>query len=170
MAFAKQKLYEVTELKQIAEGNSALLDANQNAMESRRTSGKVHKPEVKQRVAAITDADAARNSPFPVRQQLHRERFRLPLFPTTTIGSFPQTDDIRQLRAQLKKGALTQAQYEKAIEDATVEVIRWQEALGIDVLVHGEFERNDMVEYFGSNWMAFSLPKTDGYRAMAAAA
>ncbi|NSL87145.1 5-methyltetrahydropteroyltriglutamate--homocysteine S-methyltransferase [Chitinophaga sp. Mgbs1] len=159
MAFAKQKLKEVAELKQIAEGNTALQEINKKAIESRRTSQKVHKQAVKDRVAAITEADATRKSPFPVRQRLHRERFNLPAFPTTTIGSFPQTDDIRQLRAKFKKGDLTLAQYEKAIEDATVDVIRWQEELGIDVLVHGEFERNDMVEYFGEQLDGFLFTK-----------
>jgi len=155
MAFAKQKLNEVAELKQIIEGNDALLAANKAAIESRRASTKVHKQNVKDRVAAITEADATRKSAFPVRQQLHRERFNLPAFPTTTIGSFPQTDDIRQLRARFKKGEFTLEQYEKAIEDAIIEVIRWQEELGIDVLVHGEFERNDMVEYFGEQLEGF---------------
>ncbi|SEW45490.1 5-methyltetrahydropteroyltriglutamate--homocysteine S-methyltransferase [Chitinophaga arvensicola] len=159
MAFAKQKLKEVVELKQIAAGDNAPLEANKKAIESRRTSQKVHKQQVKDRVAAITEADASRKSAFPVRQQLHRERFNLPAFPTTTIGSFPQTDDIRQLRAKFKKGDLTTGQYEKAIEDATIEVIRWQEELGIDVLVHGEFERNDMVEYFGEQLDGFLFTK-----------
>jgi 5-methyltetrahydropteroyltriglutamate--homocysteine methyltransferase len=155
MAFAKQKLNEVVELKQIAEGNIDLLQANRNATESRRSSQKVHRQSVKDRVAAITEADAQRKSAFPVRQQLHRERFQLPSFPTTTIGSFPQTDDIRQLRARLKKGELTTEQYDAAIEQATIDAIRWQEELGIDVLVHGEFERNDMVEYFGEQLDGF---------------
>jgi 5-methyltetrahydropteroyltriglutamate--homocysteine methyltransferase len=159
MAFAKQKLTEVSELKQIIEGNDALLQANKTAIESRRLSQKVHKQAVKDRVAAITEADATRTSAFPVRQQLHRERFNLPAFPTTTIGSFPQTDDIRQLRAKFKKGDLTLEQYEQAIEQATIEVIRWQEELGIDVLVHGEFERNDMVEYFGEQLDGFLFTK-----------
>ncbi|MFD2874140.1 5-methyltetrahydropteroyltriglutamate--homocysteine S-methyltransferase [Mucilaginibacter ximonensis] len=160
MAFAKQKLNEVAELKQIAEGNNnVLLDANKQAIASRRTSLKVHKQAVKDRVAAITEADAARKSAFPVRQQLHRERFQLQAFPTTTIGSFPQTDDIRQLRAKFKKGDLTLEQYEQAIEQATVESIRWQEEIGLDVLVHGEFERNDMVEYFGEQLDGFLFTK-----------
>jgi 5-methyltetrahydropteroyltriglutamate--homocysteine methyltransferase len=159
MAFAKQKLNEVSELKQIVEGSTALLDANTAAIESRRTSGKVHVQAVKDRVSAITEADATRKSAFSVRQQLHRERFGLPAFPTTTIGSFPQTDDIRQLRAKFKKGDLTLEQYEKAIEDATVDVIRWQEEIGLDVLVHGEFERNDMVEYFGEQLDGFLFTK-----------
>ncbi|MFT3705636.1 MAG: 5-methyltetrahydropteroyltriglutamate--homocysteine S-methyltransferase [Agriterribacter sp.] len=159
MAFAKQKLTEVSELKQIADGNEVLLEPNKKAIAERRASTKVHKQAVKDRVAAITDADASRNSAFPVRQQLHRERFKLPAFPTTTIGSFPQTDDIRQLRAKLKKGELTNEQYEQAIEKATIDSIRWQEELGIDVLVHGEFERNDMVEYFGEQLDGFLFTK-----------
>ncbi|NIG54512.1 5-methyltetrahydropteroyltriglutamate--homocysteine S-methyltransferase [Chitinophaga sp. Cy-1792] len=159
MAFAKQKLTEVSELKQIVEGNTALLDANKKAIESRRTSGKVHKQAVKDRVAAITANDATRKSAFPVRQQLHHQRFKLPAFPTTTIGSFPQTDDIRQLRAKYKKGDLTTEQYEKAIEQATIDTIRWQEEIGLDVLVHGEFERNDMVEYFGEQLDGFLFTK-----------
>lgn len=159
MAFAKQKLAEVSGLKQIAEGNSALLETNKKAIESRRSSEKVHKQVVKDRVAAITEADGRRKSAFPVRQQIHRERFNLPAFPTTTIGSFPQTDDIRQLRAKLKKGDLTIQQYDSAIEQATIDAIRWQEELGIDVLVHGEFERNDMVEYFGEQLDGFLFTK-----------
>jgi 5-methyltetrahydropteroyltriglutamate--homocysteine methyltransferase len=159
MAFAKQKLNEVNDLKQIAEGNNELLQANIQAVESRRTSQKVHKQAVKDRVNAITEADGTRHSAFPVRQQLHNERFQLPSFPTTTIGSFPQTDDIRQLRAKFKKGELSAEQYEEAIERATIDAIRWQEEIGLDVLVHGEFERNDMVEYFGEQLNGFLFTK-----------
>jgi len=159
MAFAKQKLNEVNELNQIVEGNEGLFEVNKKAISARRSSQKVHKQAVKDRVAAITEADSTRKSAFPVRQQLHRERFNLPAFPTTTIGSFPQTDDIRQLRAKFKKGELTLEQYEQAIEQATIDVIRWQEELGIDVLVHGEFERNDMVEYFGEQLDGFLFTK-----------
>ncbi|QKJ31367.1 5-methyltetrahydropteroyltriglutamate--homocysteine S-methyltransferase [Mucilaginibacter mali] len=155
MAFAKQKLAEVSHLAQIVEGKTDLLRVNKAAIESRRISQKVHKPTVKDRVAAITRADATRAGAFPVRQQIQQQRFNLPSFPTTTIGSFPQTDDIRQLRAKLKKGELTTQQYEQAIEQATIDVIRWQEELGLDVLVHGEFERNDMVEYFGEQLDGF---------------
>jgi len=155
MAFAKQKLNEVRELKQIAEGNDALLQANKIAIEGRRASQKVHKQAVKDRVVSITEADTTRISAFPIRQQIQHDRFSLPSFPTTTIGSFPQTDDIRQLRAKFKKGELTVEQYEAAIEQATIDVIRWQEAIGFDVLVHGEFERNDMVEYFGEQLDGF---------------
>jgi len=159
MAFAKQKLTEINEIRQIAEGNTVLLAANNAAVESRRSSQKVHKQAVKDRVAGITSADATRQSAFPVRQRLHHERFNFPPFPTTTIGSFPQTDDIRQLRAKFKKGELTLEQYDSAIEQATVDAIRWQEEIGLDVLVHGEFERNDMVEYFGEQLAGFLFTK-----------
>lgn len=159
MAFAKQKLNEVDEIRQIAEGNHSLLQANKKAVEERRSSQKVHKQVVKERVAAITEADTTRKSPFPVRQKLQHARFNLPAFPTTTIGSFPQTDDIRHLRAKFKKGDLTAEQYDSAIKQATIQAIRWQEEIGIDVLVHGEFERNDMVEYFGEQLQGFLFTK-----------
>lgn len=159
MAFAKQKLQEVSELAAIVRGNTSLLVANQQAQENRRTSTLIHKPAVKERVAAITAKDSERHSPFATRQQLQHQLLRLPLFPTTTIGSFPQTDDIRQLRARLKKGELTVQEYDTAIEQATIEAIRWQEEAGLDVLVHGEFERNDMVEYFGEQLKGFVFTK-----------
>ena len=159
MAFAKQKLNEVNELAQIIEGNNDLLQANIQAISSRNLSKLIHKQEVKQRAAFITDADARRDSPFSDRQKIQQQRFNLPLYPTTTIGSFPQTNDIRTLRARLKKGELTEAQYDEQIEKATIEAIRWQEEIDLDVLVHGEFERNDMVEYFGERLDGFLFTK-----------
>ncbi|MGN7785966.1 5-methyltetrahydropteroyltriglutamate--homocysteine S-methyltransferase [Niabella sp. 22666] len=159
MAFAKQKLNEVGDLSLIVEGDDNLLLINKTAIESRAQSEQVHKKTVKERVAAIHESDATRKNPFPIRQQLQRNRFQLPAFPTTTIGSFPQTDDIRQLRARYKKGDLTLDEYEQAIEEATIEAIRWQESIGLDVLVHGEFERNDMVEYFGEQLDGFLFTK-----------
>jgi 5-methyltetrahydropteroyltriglutamate--homocysteine methyltransferase len=159
MAFAKQKLNEVKELHEIVEGNNELLKQNLQAISSRNLSKLIHKQEIKKRVAAITDADASRVSEFAARQKIQKQNFKLPLFPTTTIGSFPQTDDIRQLRARLKKGELTIEQYDAEIEKATIDAIRWQEEIGIDVLVHGEFERNDMVEYFGEQLDGFLFTK-----------
>ncbi|HSC38576.1 MAG TPA: 5-methyltetrahydropteroyltriglutamate--homocysteine S-methyltransferase, partial [Chitinophagaceae bacterium] len=159
MAFAKQKLQEVNELYRVLQGNGLLLEVNQAALESRRNSTLIHKPAIKQRVAAITDKDASRGSEFTIRQKIQQERFKLPLFPTTTIGSFPQTDDIRQLRARWKKGDITEQQYDDEIAKATIRVIRWQEETGLDVLVHGEFERNDMVEYFGQLLGGFLFTK-----------
>ncbi|HJU45757.1 MAG TPA: 5-methyltetrahydropteroyltriglutamate--homocysteine S-methyltransferase [Chitinophagaceae bacterium] len=159
MAFAKQKLNEVNELRRIVNGENALLEANQQAIESRKSSALIHKEAIKQQVNAITDSDAERHSKFTTRQKLQQEKLRLPLFPTTTIGSFPQTEDVRLLRAKLKKGELTQEQYDAEIEKATIAAIRWQEEIGIDVLVHGEFERNDMVEYFGEQLEGFVFTK-----------
>ena len=159
MAFAKQKLQELKELREIVKGNIALLATNEDAIRNRAASGLIHRKAVKDRVAAFTLRDASRKSAFTIRQAIQQAQFDLPLFPTTTIGSFPQTDDIRQLRARLKKGELTVAQYDAAIEKATIEVIRWQEEIGLDVLVHGEFERNDMVEYFGEQLEGFLFTK-----------
>jgi 5-methyltetrahydropteroyltriglutamate--homocysteine methyltransferase len=154
LAFAKQKLSEVVTLSRLAKGENSpelekALQENVQAQQNRKSSTLIHNPQVKQRLEAITPKDFERNSEFSVRQKIQKERFNLPLFPTTTIGSFPQTPEVRQLRAKLKKGELTQEEYEAEIEKAILEVIRWQEEIGIDVLVHGEFERNDMVEYFG---------------------
>jgi len=159
MAFAKQKLNEVNELSEIIEGNNDVLKNNIEAISTRNLSKLIHKQPVKKRVDGITVADSSRNNVFLVRQQIQQRKFGLPLFPTTTIGSFPQTDDIRQLRAKLKKGQLTAAQYDAEIEKATIDAIRWQEDIGLDVLVHGEFERNDMVEYFGEQLDGFLFTK-----------
>lgn len=154
MAFAKQKVDEVVLLQKIAsksleEHVSDQWKANREAIESRRTSTLIHKEAVKKRVAAITDHDSKRNNPFPERQAKQLKALNLPLFPTTTIGSFPQTDEVRQLRAKLKKGELSLADYETKVKAEIDRSVVWQEEIGIDVLVHGEFERNDMVEYFG---------------------
>lgn len=161
MSFARQKLNEIKELKAIATGtdDQQYLQANQQSIEARKLSTRVHKVAVKQRIAELTEADDKRVSGFANRQQIQQQRFKLPAFPTTTIGSFPQTEDIRQLRAKFKKRELSAADYEKAIEQATIDAIRWQEEIGIDVLVHGEFERNDMVEYFGEQLDGFAFTK-----------
>ncbi|PTQ99541.1 methionine synthase (B12-independent) [Mucilaginibacter yixingensis] len=159
LAFARQKLGELKDLAAIFEGDTALLAANKQSIEARRNSTQIHKPAVKERAAALTAQDAERLHTFAIRREVQRERFNLPLFPTTTIGSFPQTDDIRKLRATFKKGELSLNAYEKAIEEATIAAIRWQEDVGLDVLVHGEFERNDMVEYFGERLDGFLFTK-----------
>lgn len=154
MAFARQKLDEVVLLSLLAQPEtftdaSGHLRSNQEAIESRRTSALIHKPEIKTRVGQITEAFAQRKLPFAQRQQLQRNALQLPLFPTTTIGSFPQTEDIRLLRAKFKKGELSVTDYEAQLKVEILKSVRWQEKIGLDVLVHGEFERNDMVEYFG---------------------
>jgi len=164
MAFAKQKIDEVVTLKQLADRENSVVvnekwKANLTAIESRKTSPLIHNTAVAKKVAAITDKDAQRTSVFAKRKLRQRAALGLPLFPTTTIGSFPQTTEVRNLRARFKKGELTLEQYDAALEKETEETIRWQEEIGIDVLVHGEFERNDMVEYFGEQLAGFAFTK-----------
>jgi len=164
LAFAKQKLAEVKDLAILADGEvdaktAERFEANKAAAESRRTSPLIHKPEVKERTANITDDDATRTSPFTNRKAAQQAKFNLPAFATTTIGSFPQTKDVRKWRADLKKGSITQEQYDKEIAEETERTIRLQEQLDIDVLVHGEFERNDMVEYFGEQLAGYAFTK-----------
>jgi 5-methyltetrahydropteroyltriglutamate--homocysteine methyltransferase len=162
MAFAKQKLNELAALKAIAvsgDRSTAGFVQNQQAIESRKISPLIHNKDVKSRVAAITDADAKRKSTFAVRKNKQQKSLNLPLFPTTTIGSFPQTSEVRTWRARLKKGELTQPDYDSLIKTETERAIRWQEKIGLDVLVHGEFERNDMVEYFGEQLKGYVFLK-----------
>jgi len=162
MAFAKQKIGEVVVLKQLAnreEIADSKLVANFDSNEKRRSSPLIHNPVVKQRVAAITETDDRRCNSFSVRQELQRKSLNLPLFPTTTIGSFPQTPEVRSWRAKYKKGNISLAEYDALLEAETTETIRFQEEAGIDVLVHGEFERNDMVEYFGEQLAGFAFTK-----------
>jgi 5-methyltetrahydropteroyltriglutamate--homocysteine methyltransferase len=162
MAFAKQKLGEVSALNQLSQSDhslQSLLDENKIAMQSRRTSSRIHNLNVQQRVNALTEGDAARENVFPVRKQKQQKTLSLPLFPTTTIGSFPQTTEVRNWRSRLKKGEISQDEYDIFIAVETTKAIRWQEEIGIDVLVHGEFERNDMVEYFGEQLEGYVFSK-----------
>lgn len=164
LAFAKQKLDEVVTLKQLASGEqnetlSEKLKANQLAVESKKTSALIHNDQVKQRVNAITGSDAKRQNVFAVRKEKQHKALNLPLFATTTIGSFPQTAEVRTWRAKFKKGELNKQQYETLLKKEIEKAIRWQEEIGIDVLVHGEFERNDMVEYFGEQLEGFVFTK-----------
>lgn len=154
LAFAKQKLSELTTLAKLADSGTAkeflgAMADNQLAIEQRRVSTKIHKTYVKERISRLNAQDFDRASTFEVRQALQSQALKLPAFPTTTIGSFPQTSEIRQLRAKLKKGEISPESYDSQIKAEIEQSISWQEELGIDVLVHGEFERNDMVEYFG---------------------
>lgn len=162
MSFAKQKLKELYELKELSASNdlkSSSFLKNRAVIESRRRSELIHSSEVKRRVAAITEEHAKRKNVFAVRKVKQNHALGLPLFPTTTIGSFPQTADVRTWRAKLKKGDFSQEQYDAAIKTETEKAIRWQEEIGIDVLVHGEFERNDMVEYFGEQLAGYVFSK-----------
>ena len=154
LAFARQKTREVAHLKPLASGTASAagqlaLAENQKAQKSRRASVLIHNDSIKRRANRVKDADATRQHPFAVRQAKQQRALALPSFPTTTIGSFPQTTEVRTWRSKFKKGALTAQQYEDLLKEETEKAIRWQEAIGLDVLVHGEFERNDMVEYFG---------------------
>lgn len=159
LAFAEEKLSEIAALARQAGGGSDSLSGYRNrvAIQSRKASGRIHKPDVKARCRAVSHEDGERASPFPQRQELQRARLRLPLFPTTTIGSFPQTDEVRAARANWKKGALSDADYEQFLSEEIERTGRRQEELGIDVLVHGESERNDMVEYFGEQLDGFAF-------------
>ncbi len=157
LSFAEEKLQELQDLAQLALGRKGkkTLEENRAVLERRESYPAVTRPEVRQKTAQITDDLLRRNSSFLVRQNAQREKLRLPLFPTTTIGSFPQTKEVRAWRAQWKQGKLEQSVYEAKLRAETEVCIRKQEKIGLDVLVHGEFERNDMVEYFGEQLSGF---------------
>ncbi|NQX41495.1 5-methyltetrahydropteroyltriglutamate--homocysteine methyltransferase [Pedobacter steynii] len=164
LAFAKQKIDEVVVLKALSaespdQNALAKLEYNKKAIANRSTSKLIHNGQIKQRVSSITTKDAQRENPFSIRKKAQQDILQLPLFPTTTIGSFPQTAEVRSWRARFKKGEISPAEYDSLLKKETEETIRWQEEIGIDVLVHGEFERNDMVEYFGEQLNGFSFTK-----------
>jgi len=160
LAFAKQKLEEIAALERaLSQGRAAVrefLDANQRAMRAKQESPSIHDPRVKKRSARVTPQMAARDNSFPERNKVQQARLKLPPFPTTTIGSFPQTNEVREARAQHKAGKKDTASYDDFLRSQTESAIRFQEEIGIDVLVHGEFERNDMVEYFGEQLAGFA--------------
>jgi 5-methyltetrahydropteroyltriglutamate--homocysteine methyltransferase len=162
MAFARQKLEEVAILARgLTAGRGAIvaeLAASDARQEARRRSPRLHDPAVAERLAAGRAEDAAR-VPFAERRMAQQTRLRLPGFPTTTIGSFPQTAEIRAARAARKRGELTEAGYDAFLTERMAEAIRWQEEIGLDVLVHGEFERNDMVEHFADFLTGFAVTK-----------
>ncbi|ORF25733.1 5-methyltetrahydropteroyltriglutamate--homocysteine S-methyltransferase [Snodgrassella alvi] len=153
LAFAAQKLQELGIIKQaLAHGKDSVqeaLAASDAAAAGRKTSKLIHNDKVAQRVASLREHADQRHSPFAQRIEKQQQWMNLPLLPTTTIGSFPQTQEIRQARAAFKKGALSAADYEAAMKKDIAYCVEQQEQLDIDVLVHGEAERNDMVEYFG---------------------
>ena len=153
LAYALQKLAELkvlaTALRQGRDAVKAELAANSAAVEARRASPRVNNPAVKAALAKVNSALGQRKHAYPVRAEKQASLLNLPAYPTTTIGSFPQTGEIRQARSQFKSGALDEAGYKVAMRAEIERSVREQEALGLDVLVHGEAERNDMVEYFG---------------------
>src|SRR5438876_599587 len=158
LAFANQKLVDVATLARALrdgrESAAAALEANERALAGRRVSRRIHNPAVKQRARGVTEHDMRRASPFGERR---RKQLRLPLFPTTTIGSFPQTAEVRAARKQLHDGKLTGPEYDAFLAEQITRTLKLQEELGLDVLVHGEFERNDMVEYFGEQLEGFAF-------------
>lgn len=160
LAFADEKVREVATLAEgLTEGREAIhaqLLAASDAVNSRATAPGVVRPEVRERVAALTDEQFHRE-PFAERKAAQAERLNLPALPTTTIGSFPQTPEIRKARAAFGKGELTAEQYEDEMKAEVRRVVELQEQVGLDVLVHGEPERNDMVQYFAENLDGFAV-------------
>ncbi|HGY1467678.1 TPA: 5-methyltetrahydropteroyltriglutamate--homocysteine S-methyltransferase [Klebsiella aerogenes] len=155
-AFALQKCGELALLRDaLNSGNTTAIEAWSAPIQARRHSTRVHNAAVEKRLAAITAQDSQRASPYAERAQAQRKRFNLPAWPTTTIGSFPQTTEIRTLRLDFKKGNLDASHYRTGIAEHIKQAIVEQERLGLDVLVHGEAERNDMVEYFGEHLDGF---------------
>jgi 5-methyltetrahydropteroyltriglutamate--homocysteine methyltransferase len=161
LAFATQKLDELVVLGHaLSEGRAGVADALQasdDAIASRRKSPRVHDRKVGDRLAAVTGAMERRRSAFAARREKQSGKLDLPKFPTTTIGSFPQTAEVRKARSAHARGELSAADYEAFLRRETEATIRWQEEIGLDVLVHGEFERNDMVQYFGEQLAGFAF-------------
>ena len=157
LAFAEEKLAEVAELAALTGpgGDVEALSRNRGSAARRRASAKVRHDAVRRRMAAVAPADLSRTSPYAVRRAAQQARLKLPPLPTTTIGSFPQTAEVRAARARFRKGEMGLADYERFLEAETAACVRRQEEIGLDVLVHGEFERTDMVEYFGEQLNGF---------------
>jgi len=158
LAFARQKLTELEILRLAIEEPEAAepeLSASAAAIRSRRTSDLIHNPAVQAGLAKIDSSLTQRQNPFSVRRAQQRTKLNLPSYPTTTIGSFPQTADIRKTRAEFKQGLLSETDYVRHMQQTIEFCVREQENLGLDVLVHGEAERNDMVEYFGEQLEGF---------------
>lgn len=159
LAFAEQKLLEISAIAKAAAGEAVDISANKKAIAARKTSHKIHDEAVKKRVASISESDKNRKNNYQTRREIQINELRLPLLPTTTIGSFPQTAEVRKARADFKAGKISVADYEKFIKEETARTVAFQEEIGLDVLVHGEFERNDMVEYFGEQLNGFTFTK-----------
>jgi 5-methyltetrahydropteroyltriglutamate--homocysteine methyltransferase len=161
LAFAAQKTQEVAVLARgLDEGEAAIaaqMRASDAAVQSRQASARVHREAVAVRLAGVTPDMERRTSAYPQRRDAQQAKLKLPLFPTTTIGSFPQTGDVRKVRAALTRHDMTEAEYATVVEGWIDDAVRWQEQLGLDVLVHGEFERNDMVKYFGEQLEGYAF-------------
>ncbi|KAI9105982.1 cobalamin-independent synthase [Phlyctochytrium arcticum] len=159
LAFASEKLKEIVVIsKLLNQGEDSVkqeLAANRASMQSRRSSPLIHNPVVQKEMKSVTDDMFRRKSQFATRSRVQQEKLNLPAFPTTTVGSFPQTKEVRVARQKLKRGEWTLEQYNDFIAAETNKCIAFQERVGLDVLVHGEFERNDMVEYFGERLQGY---------------
>ncbi|MBN1141036.1 MAG: 5-methyltetrahydropteroyltriglutamate--homocysteine S-methyltransferase [Deltaproteobacteria bacterium] len=160
MAFAVQKCRETAVLHELLTGcdRGPILAEQAAALASRRDHPRVCREKVRSRCAAVSPKDLERHSPFAVRKECQRW-LKLPLLPTTTIGSFPQTAEIRSMRLQYRRGTVDRNRYEEFMRRQIADAIRCQEELGLDVLVHGEPERNDMVEYFGQQLDGFCFTR-----------
>jgi len=161
LAFSVQKMRELATLgAALAGGREQVKDAlaaSAAASASRKSSPKVHDKAVAARIGAVTPEMTQRQNPYAARAASQHKRFGLPAFPTTTIGSFPQTAEVRKARSAHAKGALSDADYDRFLREETARAVAWQEEIGLDVLVHGEFERNDMVQYFGEQLAGFAF-------------
>lgn len=164
LAFAVQKLEELSVLSLgLGAGRYVISDelaANAESIAARRTSSLTNNRNVRNRAAQATADWARRETPFAKRIVRQRAILNLPPLPTTTIGSFPQTAEVRKARGAFGKGELDRTAYNQFLRDETERAIRWQEEIGIDVLVHGEFERNDMVQYFGEQLSGFAFTRS----------
>ncbi len=163
MAFAVQKIEEVVLIaRAVNDGRSSVADAlrkNQEVLEGRRRSPRTANPVVRKRLAAATPEMGRRKSAFPARREAQQARLHLPAFPTTTIGSFPQTEEVRRARAEARSGRSAPEVYDAFLKEEIRKAVAFQEELGLDVLVHGEAERTDMVEYFGEKLEGFAFTK-----------
>ena len=163
LAFSVQKMGELSALSRaLSSGRDTVKDvfaASDAAAKERASSPKIHNPTVKSRASEKSSALSERKNAFSARQKLQSKALGLPSFPTTTIGSFPQTEEVRKARAAHTKGVLSDAEYDAFLRKETEEAVRWQEDIGIDVLVHGEFERNDMVQYFGEQLSGYAFTR-----------
>ena len=163
LAFAKQKLGEIAAIsRSLNEGPDSvkeILEENQQILQQRQESEKIHNAQVKSHLAGVNEAMLQRKSPHAQRKITQQQALNLPLLPTTTIGSFPQTPEIRKSRLAWKKGNLSTEDYERFMKKEIAETVKYQEEIGLDVLVHGEAERTDMVEYFGFQLEGFAFTK-----------
>ena len=161
LAFAVQKIEELDLLRRaLANGRESVaaeLAASARATEARKTAARIHDRTVSERIAALTPDMRERRAGHAERVKTQSEVLNLPLFPTTTIGSFPQTGAVRKARAEYNRGVLDGKKYDAFLHQETERAIRWQEEAGLDMLVHGEFERNDMVQYFGEKLAGFAF-------------